>query len=100
MKGGLVRHKTLHINKNSYSNKIEKSQPNIIEQLNTINTSNIQTQDQDTMIQLSPADHPLEPKNQTQKDKHHYCIEINNLKIYKDKNIVEPITGKAIFKVS
>ena len=54
---------TSPINKNS--NKIEKSQPNKIEQLKTINTSNNQQQLKDNMMKFSPA-------NQKQKDKHHY----------------------------
>ena len=79
MNGGIARYKTSPINKHASSNKLEKSQPNIKEQLNTINTSNNQTQHIDIMKQFSPANPPLEPKNQTQKYKHHYCIEINNV---------------------
>ena len=68
MKEGLARYKTSQINKNSYSNKLKKSQPNIIEQFNIINTSNSQTQNKDNMIQLSAANPPLESKNQTEKN--------------------------------
>ena len=83
MNGGIARYKTSPINKHASSNKLEKSQPNIIEQLNTINTSNNQPQNKDNMIKLSPANPP-----QNQKIKH---------KNSKDKKKVEPITDIAIF---
>ena len=104
MKGGLARPKISLNSKNETINENKKTQPITIEQLIISNNSNLGNEQnrnnkQEPLINLIPANPPVcqnSTKKSQQQDKHHYCIEINNIKIHKNKKIVEPIIGKAI----